>query len=237
MVVRSTSASRVLQRGLTAAALLAAMAVALSPWIVRNYRQFGRWSAGTSHGGYTLLLGNNSGFYEFLRRASWGQVWDSQALDERYNRVKTQVHNDEFAADHWAYQQAFACIRRQPGTFAYASLVRVARLWGLVPHQVAPSESTVEQLIRYGVGIWYTFVFGLAAIGLVALRRTWFQTAWVWGISLCLAFTAVHALYWSNLRMRAPLMPVVCLLAAWGACRLSRPAIAGPVPGDGSQVV
>ena len=29
--------------------------------------------------------------------------------------------------------------------------------------------------------------------------------------------TAIHTLYWSNLRMRAPLMPVVALAASAGA--------------------
>jgi hypothetical protein len=32
-----------------------------------------------------------------------------------------------------------------------------------------------------------------------------------------LTFTAVHAVYWSDMRMRAPLMPFVALLAARGA--------------------
>jgi hypothetical protein len=36
---------------------------------------------------------------------------------------------------------------------------------------------------------------------------------------LCvLAFTLVHAVYWSNMRMRAPAMPVVYLAVAYG-CR------------------
>jgi len=34
-----------------------------------------------------------------------------------------------------------------------------------------------------------------------------------------LAFMVVHALYWTNLRMRAPLMPFVALIAAAGAPR------------------
>jgi hypothetical protein len=36
----------------------------------------------------------------------------------------------------------------------------------------------------------------------------------VWGVLLCVAFTGVHAFYWSNLRMRAPLMPFVAVVAA-----------------------
>ena len=46
-------------------------------------------------------------------------------------------------------------------------------------------------------------------------KRDW--GLWLWGLLLVLAVTAVHAFYWTNLRMRAPLMPVVALAAALGA--------------------
>ncbi len=37
-------------------------------------------------------------------------------------------------------------------------------------------------------------------------------------LSLCiiLNFTAVHLVYWSNMRMRAPLVPLIALIAARG---------------------
>jgi hypothetical protein len=39
----------------------------------------------------------------------------------------------------------------------------------------------------------------------------------LWGILLVVAFMGVHTFYWTNLRMRAPLIPVLSLLAAAGA--------------------
>jgi hypothetical protein len=47
-----------------------------------------------------------------------------------------------------------------------------------------------------------------------------------WGLLLCLAFTAVHTFYWSNLRMRGPLMPIVCLCAAVGMQSLTAALLA-----------
>ncbi|MFM9065760.1 MAG: hypothetical protein ACKOUR_00315, partial [Planctomycetota bacterium] len=43
-----------------------------------------------------------------------------------------------------------------------------------------------------------------------------------WGLCLLiiLVFQAAHLLYWSNLRMRAPVMPLVALLAAAAGTRL-----------------
>jgi predicted outer membrane lipoprotein len=44
--------------------------------------------------------------------------------------------------------------------------------------------------------------------------------AWLWGLLLAASFTAVHAVYWSNMRMRAPLMPVAALATAAAIMRL-----------------
>jgi hypothetical protein len=43
----------------------------------------------------------------------------------------------------------------------------------------------------------------------------------MWGILLALVFTAVHTFYWTNIRMRAPLMPAVAIAAAAGAARIA----------------
>jgi hypothetical protein len=196
-------------------------AVVLSPWVCRNYVAFRRPVIATTHGGYTLMLGNNDGFYDFLQQSHWGEVWDSRDLDEQYNRIKQQHDYDEAEADRWAYRQAVACIQRRGGTFAYSCAVRIGRLWGLVPHRLDSNESRARRFARYAVGLWYVLVFLFAAIGAFSLGRRLLRAPWVWGLLLCLSFTAVHTLYWSNLRMRAPLMPVVCMAAALGAKRIA----------------
>ena len=70
-------------------------------------------------------------------------------------------------------------------------------------------------------------LFVLAIVPIVVVRgannrlfaeRT---TTIIWGLLLCFTFTAVHALYWSNMRMRAPLMPFICLMAASGIAWIS----------------
>jgi len=42
------------------------------------------------------------------------------------------------------------------------------------------------------------------------------QSPWLFGVVLAVGFSAVHAVYWTDLRMRAPLVPVVALLATGG---------------------
>ncbi|MCY2989129.1 MAG: glycosyltransferase family 39 protein [Planctomycetota bacterium] len=195
------------------AAFLVLPLLVLLPWALRNQACLGRPVLTTTHGGYTLWLANNEDYYQFLATSRWGDVWDSRDLDRAYSQVREELH-DELQADRWARLQAWATIRRHPGTFASACLVRLGSLWGLIPHQVADHESSARRWLRYAVGIWYAGVFLLAVAGLWTLGRQAWRPPWLWGLLLVAAFSAAHTVYWTNLRMRAPLMPVVCLLAA-----------------------
>ena len=61
----------------------------------------------------------------------------------------------------------------------------------------------------------------LAVVGLSSLGRRALEAPWLAGLTLALAFTAVHAFYWTDLRMRAPLTPVLAICAALGAQRIA----------------
>ena len=218
-------------------------AIVASPWVFRNYLAFERPILTTTHGGYTLLLGNNPSFYQYLGEGNWGTTWNPHSAAETFaleSEIPVPAHNghwqwsgfssryrvwralgDEPTKDRFAYRAAIENIVNQPVMFAYACLVRIGRLWGLAPHQLNPDESISRRLLRYAVGVWYLGLYVLAAVGICGLGHRVWRTAWVWGVLLCLFFTVVHAFYWSNLRMRAPLMPVIALVAAAGMAWLS----------------
>jgi hypothetical protein len=80
-------------------------------------------------------------------------------------------------------------------------------------------ESMNRQLLRYATCAWYLGVYALAAVGVWRLGWRLLQPPWIWGVLLCVAFTAVHTFYWTNMRMRAPLMPFVAVVAAAGAAQ------------------
>lgn len=234
--------SRGRQRVLAPLVLALAMLVTLSPWLVRNYVQFQRVMVATTHGGYTLWLANNSLYYDWLRsekQYAWPGIPEEDQVAEVYRITKffivdgepaekhqlwhemPQTHaaefrHLEFAADDEFRDRAKEAIRAEPGMFVLASLVRVRDLWSPLPQKTTISESTYRTLARYVIAIWYVGVYLLAATGIWRLRDQLLHSPWIWGLTLCLAFTAVHAVYWSNLRMRAPLIPVVALLAAAG---------------------
>jgi hypothetical protein len=77
------------------------------------------------------------------------------------------------------------------------------RLWGVLPHQLSADESPTRRGLRYAVAVFYVFELLLAAIGLWYLGKRLLVTPAIWGVLLLLAFTAVHTVYWTDLRMRA----------------------------------
>jgi 4-amino-4-deoxy-L-arabinose transferase-like glycosyltransferase len=206
-----------------------AVAVVLAPWAVRNQIRFGQPIVTTTHGGYTFLLANNPFFYEYLRTAPWGTVWEGKELDRAWlAKAPPDALADEIRADRMAYAEALATIRNEPGMFLYACLVRVGRLFALMPHQVSPHEGAAKRLARYAVGIWYLVEFLLvlggisaaAAAGLARRRPSavlpYPISGWLFSVLLVGSFAVAHSIYWTDMRMRAPLVPVLGLAAAAG---------------------
>jgi len=227
----------------------APVALVLAPWAIRNQVQFGRPIVTTTHGGYTLLLGNNLHFYDHLRSAPWGTIWLADKLQEDLaaltpsRRTAADEIAAEVTADQTAYRLAWQTIRDQPATFACACAVRVGRLWSPLPHQVSPQEGAVMRWLRYLVGLWYVVELPVALLGAIALWRGNYGKApiqsveWIsglprrafpgratalgrfgafWSLLLAASFTGVHILYWTDMRMRTPMMPAIAIAAAAG---------------------
>ena len=199
------------------AAVFIAAIVVLAPWGLRNQVRFGRPILTTTHGGFTLLLGNNAEFYAHLRatpRAPWDAAEFNRAvLDAR----RAEPHENEPAADRREYAKAWQTIREKPSMFARAVAYRETRLWGVLPLALS-GQSPRERVLRYATAVWYVLEFVLALVGLWSLGRRSVTTPWLFGLLLAASFSAVHALYWTDMRMRAPLEPAIaCAAAAGGA--------------------
>ena len=206
------------QRWQLGGALLAGAVLVVTPWTIRNMVQFNRPIALTTHGGYTLLLGNNPVFYQHLQQQPWGSVWQSNEVDRFKQEPANTRSTTEYERDRFAYRVARHQISQQPGMFLLASLVKVGRLWSPLPHQIDPAESNRGRWLRYLIASWYAASYLLALVGLYRLRGQILRRPWLWGLLLVITLTAVHTLFWSNIRMRAPLVPWIALLVAAG-CR------------------
>jgi hypothetical protein len=193
--------------------------IVLSPWAIRNQLQFGRPIVTTTHGGYTLLLANDPEFYDWLRSGSWGSVWRADQFNADW---KLRRPHDELQSDRQAYTEAWQTIRAQPGMFVYACAVRIGRFWSPLPHQLTAEEPPLRRLSRYAVALWYIAEFMLAMLGIWQVckcARPLPRSVWLWGFLLVGCLLAGHVVYWTDMRMRAPVMPVVAIIAASGLLR------------------
>ena len=205
----------------------------VSPWVVRNARVFGRPIVMTTHGGYTLLLGNNPVFYDEVVRQPWETVWDGDILREWQRSLEVEMRTDnpppqtELERDRWMRNWALWNIRDDPAGFAAACWLRFRRFWNVTP----TAEGELPFAVRWAIAAFYTLVtLGMLA-GLFRLSRCRVGCAhhaarqsgghsppYAWWplVVLLVSFTAVHLVYWTNTRMRAPLIPIVALLCIRG---------------------
>ena len=202
---------------LRSALLVLGAVVVLTPWVARNAMVFHRPIVTTTHGGYTLLLGNNPDFYEFLRSGAWGSLWDAREFNARHHDGLPALWGpSESLSDQVNYEEAWQNICSEPAMFAYSCLVREGRLWAVLPHALSPNEAPSRRGLRYAAAVFYLFEFSLAVCGVWFWRKQLVQSPMVWGLLLVLSFMAVHALYWTDLRMRAPLAVPIAIAAACG---------------------
>ncbi len=193
-------------------------------WTMRNQRSLGQPIWATTHGGYTLLLANNPPLYNHLRSPGWPTFWEPDLFfagwaareagdltNESFWQsppVPMPITADELTDDRVAGQAAKATIARDPAMFTYSCLVRLYWLWSPTPQQ-GPT------LQRIAVTAWYLLVYGLVVCSIWKHRGSWFRPQWIAGWMLVVALSVTHAVYWSNLRMRAPAMPFIAIVAAY----------------------
>jgi hypothetical protein len=232
----------------------AAAAIVVSPWALRNQRLLGVPIVTTTHGGYTLLLGNNPAFYREVAARPIAAEWTSAEPDrfqaEWFRDLIARMESElgpgagEVAQDRWMYAQARRAMVENPRLFARACLLRLLRFWSIVP--LPPSRGALPQVAVWSISAGFAIELGLFLAGLIYLAAGWIRRGraasaggdglaapggrdvnsggwndrWVLPLAIVASFTLAHMLYWSNMRMRAPLVPLIALVAAYGASRL-----------------
>ncbi len=188
-------------------------------WTLRNVAALGHPVWGTTHGGYTLLLANNDSFYDYLEtqpaEPPWRRhAWEPDAFFAEYQLLPRS--GDEWADDRFAYAAAKSTITHRPKMFWYSCWVRLTRLWQPFPHATAGRSTTSI----VAVGVLHSLVYALIGMALLRHIRRFRPRHWrgwmVWWPAAALAITlsTVHAVYWSNPRMRSPAIPALSIVAA-----------------------
>jgi hypothetical protein len=193
----------------------------LGGWTLRNQIVLGIPVIATTHGGYTLLLGNNDDFYRWLKDPAKESIWTAERLQADLARPRPGGETEtEMEEDRRLQRAAREWIAAHPAAFAECSLYRLGRLWAPVPASVGAEGGLRTAALRFAIGSWYVAAYAFAAIGLFAVRRRLASADFAPALLMTFAFVAIHAFYWTDVRMRAPLLPAVFLFAAAGFCWL-----------------
>ena len=210
---------------------MVAAAITISPWIIRNAVQFGKFIPATTHGGYTLALGNNPDFYRDVIDGDIPFPWPGPQLDAWQKRMiadaatQSVPSGNEPAQDAWYYQQAIASMKAHPISFFKSCLLRLRRFCAITPGLPDGMPQPVTALIAVWYGLIGIGVFAATVRGIPACRHlltldnkgcipSHHSLADLWLVVL--SFMLLHAVYWTDTRMRAPVMPFVCIIAAVG---------------------
>jgi hypothetical protein len=192
--------------------LLAVTAVGvLTPWAIRNAVVLGTPVWTTTHGGYTLALANNPVYYREVVNGAPGRVWTGADQLRWWQWVTSATAGmSEVEADRYLRAQVWSLARARPRDFGQAVLARLAHFWS-----VAPAAAVYPAGVRVATMVWTIPLWAALALGLVQ------PGLWRWPrIAAPLVVTGlvlVHALFWTDLRMRAPIVSALALVAAGAA--------------------
>jgi hypothetical protein len=201
------------ERLVRAALLTAGITAPLLPWALRNTWVLGAPVWTTTHGGYTLYLANNPEYYEAVLDGRGGAVWGGPSQRRWIDRVNAIAGGlPEPAADRRLRDEALHFISGHPRDFLRATGVRLGRFWA-----IAPAGAVYPAALRWATAAW-TVPLWLAVGAGLARRGLW---GWPQAVApaLVLGLTLVHAVFWTDLRMRAPIVPALALIAAGAGAR------------------
>lgn len=177
--------------------------VVAAPWMFRNMQVLGAPILNTN-GGFNLYLGNNpaaTGRFISIADTPRGETWEEL-------RKKGEV-----LASETLKGEAIAWIKENPSTFGILALKKAAFFWTPPFHKAKYQASKAEPVVRI---IWaIQFVVLLAgAIGSFLLTNIQSRPMAVLWLAI-VSYTSVHMLFYVIFRYREPIMPLVCVLAAF----------------------
>ena len=180
----------------------------LSPWLIRNVLLFREPIWTTTHGGYTLALANNPVYYDDVLHGPSGRVWTGHDQWLWWDSVNRQTAGmTEAQADRYMRQTVWRVIRERPADFARATLSRLVHFWGVAPAAAVYSGGVRWATMAWTVPLWFAVVLGLP-------RRDLWRWPRIAAPLAAIGLALVHSLFWTDLRMRAPIVPAIALVAA-----------------------
>jgi hypothetical protein len=207
---------RVRERVVRSGTIGLATVLVLLPWMFRNLHVLGEPVWTTTHGGYTLALANNPVYYRDVLNGPPGRVWSGDEQWRWFDRVNQATAGmTEPQADRYLKETVRRLAWEHPRDFGRAALARLGRFWSL-----APAGSVYGGFVQWATVVWTLPLWIGLVLGL--FRRSLWRWAQVTVPLMVIGLTLVHTLYWTDLRMRAPIVPAIALIvcgARWPAGR------------------
>lgn len=183
----------------------------MAPWWWHNAQKYGRFVRLNLGDGIVLRMEHNP---VFVRDGFWHQF--DFVSGEFADDADPVSRNDKRRAAAWAF------IREDPLRYAALSLRRLGRYWSPVIDQ---SEGFIGRARWPFAAVTVVIYLGVPAFVRHAPRRWWMAIA---PLLLVIGYlTALHTATNAIVRYRAPLMPLVVLIAAAGWQRATRRPIGG----------
>ena len=195
---RRSKAGKKSMAGVALASLL--FFACITPWLVRNYRVFGRPVFLRSNFGAELRMGNGPG-----ANGTWMYILHPTQDNVQLQRYRTM---GELAYVEARKQEAYAWIKANPREFVIVTLKKFVYYWYSVPKAydnpwVAPLKEAL-----------FFFTSVMAFWGLARALRRHKPYAWLF-FWLILCYPAVYYLVFPHARYRHPIDPEITILAVF----------------------
>ena len=120
---------------------------------------------------------------------------------------------NEIERDAFFYKKAKELIKKEPKNFIRRFFIKFFKLWRLYPHRAktyAHSDNLlmIVSLLSYGLLLPF-FIYG-AIISLKNLSNTFLLYLPL------ISYSLIYSIYWSQIRYRLPLEPIVIIFASYG---------------------
>ncbi|MEP0845219.1 MAG: tetratricopeptide repeat protein [Phycisphaerae bacterium] len=212
------------RRAIRVASLLAAAALAVSPWVVRNRIVLHEWSVATPNFGQNFAMGNLPGatgtYLPMVRGAASGDREQAGWTRHAENALGRELAPRE-VSDFYLHA-ALAWIGEQPAAWLALTGKKLAMVLGA--HELPDTEDYYlyaehSATLRRLDHVWHFGVLApLAALGVAATARAW---RGLWPLYAWLVVTAVSvAAFVVFARYRLPLLPVLLAFAGAGVARM-----------------
>lgn len=200
------------------ALVIVGVVVVLAPWSIRNSMLTGRFIPIKTGAGRTFLDANREDLWaDPARRGGAGGAMESEKYADLL-RGRSEVEADSISnAEAWKFLNAH---RSEWPAMAAAKIARFWRLtlegggtgtWQRPGSPLGAVLGRVDPLLLWSLAVLPFAIWG--AVRALAGPRRWFQSIALATIAL---FTLLVIPYWGALRLRAPIEPLVVMLAAFG---------------------